>query len=219
MKDFILVLAGPSGVGKTTVADALTLREPRFRMTRSHTTRARRGDGRDDEYIYVTREEFLKLVSLGEMLEYTEYSGTLYGTSKAEIFSILSEGNIPLLVLDYNGVRSLKSQSLGSPVISVYIYASLGTAKERLVKRAGISAGSADTSALTDKRHSVNVADYLDIKSRVGSFDFMVENASLDTAVDTVLSLLESPRPFELQSEDYKSRIADKLYQDALNFK
>ena len=73
MTDFILILAGPSGVGKTTVAEELALRNPRFVASRSHTTRERRGDGRDGEYIYVTKPEFLNLVSHGEMLEYTSF--------------------------------------------------------------------------------------------------------------------------------------------------
>ena len=218
MTDFILILAGASGVGKTTVATELSLRNPRFKMSRSHTTRAKRGDGRDSEYIYVTKEQFSELISGGEMLEYTEYSGTLYGTSKKEIFSILSEGNIPLLVLDYNGVKSFKSHSLDCPVIAVYIYSSLDTAKQRLLKRAKSSSNITEAEAIADERHSVNVEDYLDIKSRVESFDFLIENSDLDTAVGEILSLLSKLDFVKSQSDEYKSAIAEELYRDALKF-
>ena len=219
MTDFILIIAGVSGVGKTTVASELAIRNPSFKMSRSHTTRAKRGDGRDSEYIYVTEEEFSSLIAKGEMLEYTKYSGTLYGTSKREIYSILDAGNIPLLVLDYNGVRSFKAHSLPYPVICVYLYASLDTARERLVSRNKSSLSQGDAKAASDKRHLVNIEDYLDIKSRIDSFDFLVENSNLDGAVEEILSILSNIDKVRSQPVEYKLGIAEKLYADALKSK
>ena len=74
----ILVIVGPSGVGKTTVANRVVERSPSFEFVRSATTRAPRGDGNDSEYLYLTREEFLGRVNSGKMLEYMEYGGNLY---------------------------------------------------------------------------------------------------------------------------------------------
>ena len=68
----ILVIVGPSGVGKTTVANRVVERDPSFEFVRSATTRAPRGDGNDSEYIYLTREEVLGRVESGKMLEYME---------------------------------------------------------------------------------------------------------------------------------------------------
>ena len=67
----ILILAGPSAVGKTTVMKEILSRSDEFEFIRSATTRAPRGDGHDSEYIYLTEIEFKKRIADGEMLEYT----------------------------------------------------------------------------------------------------------------------------------------------------
>ena len=83
----ILILVGPSAVGKTTVANELVRSYGYFSFIRSLTTRPPRGDGNDDEYLYTTREGFLREIECGGVLEHTEYDGTLYGTPRSEIES------------------------------------------------------------------------------------------------------------------------------------
>jgi guanylate kinase len=107
MNKALLILVGPSAVGKTTVADEIISRGG-FSLIRSLTTRAPRGDGHDDEYIYTDREGFTSELMRGGVLEHTEYLGTLYGTPKSEIDRVHGEGNIPLLILDLNGAMALK---------------------------------------------------------------------------------------------------------------
>ena len=69
----ILIIAGPSAVGKTTIVHEIMKKgNIPFELVRSATTRPMRGDGFDSEYIYVSREEFSMLVECGGVLEYTE---------------------------------------------------------------------------------------------------------------------------------------------------
>ena len=107
----ILVLAGPSAVGKTTVMKALMSKYEGFDYIRSATTRAPRGDGYDSEYIYLSINDFSSLIKNGGVLEYTEYGGNFYGTPSSEIERIFEDGKIPMLILDINGVKTLKSVS------------------------------------------------------------------------------------------------------------
>ena len=81
----VLIIAGPSGAGKTVVAKAIVDLDPRFTFLRSTTTRAKRGDAHDDEYLYATEQEFLAAVDRGEFVEYMNYGGCYYGTTKAEM--------------------------------------------------------------------------------------------------------------------------------------
>ena len=66
---YAVVIAGASGVGKTTVADILAASDFGFSFSRSATTRPPRGDGRDEEYYYLTREAFSRLVVDGAFVE------------------------------------------------------------------------------------------------------------------------------------------------------
>ena len=79
----VLIVAGPSGVGKTAVAKAIIDHDPSFTVLRSATTRPMRKDGNTDEYLHCTEEQFLGLISRGEMLEQMVYDGYMYGTPKS----------------------------------------------------------------------------------------------------------------------------------------
>ena len=98
----ILVLAGPSAVGKTTVMKEILSHSSRFEFMRSATTRAPRSDGNDSEYVYLSKEEFKAQIVSGEMLEYTEFGGNFYGTPISELKRASALGKTPLLILDIN---------------------------------------------------------------------------------------------------------------------
>ena len=107
----ILVIAGASGAGKTTVAARLLSESEDFGLVRSITTRAPRGDGHDGEYIYTDRADFMKRAESGELVEYMEYGDNMYGTPVSELKRIFEEAKTPLLILDIEGVKSLRSRS------------------------------------------------------------------------------------------------------------
>ena len=189
MDRFALILAGPSAGGKTTVGDKLIAEDGVYSMSRSATTRAPRGDGRDDEYIYLTHDEFSRAISVGDMLEYTEYSGNMYGTRRAEMDRILSEGKYPILVLDMNGVESLKKADLPYPVFAFYLYNDLDVIGERLRARESISA---DKSGYFEKRMAVNVQDYKTLPERARIFDRFIKNGDLDECICEVRATIKA---------------------------
>lgn len=130
----VLIIAGPSGVGKTVVAEQMVSSDPRFTFLRSGTTRPRRGDAHDDEYLYYTEEEFLAAVERGEFAEHMRYGDNLYGTPRSELDRAFAEGKIPLLVLDLVGVESM-ARLEGYSACSVYVYADSETIISRLQGR------------------------------------------------------------------------------------
>ena len=129
-----LVIAGASCSGKTTVVNALLERYPNLELSRSVTTRAPRGDGNDDEYIYLDREGFEREVSEGNILEYTEYSGELYGTPHSELCRISEIGKTPVLILDLNGVASVVSSDRVK-ACAIYIWDDIDVIDKRLYER------------------------------------------------------------------------------------
>jgi guanylate kinase len=83
-KPFLVVVSGPSGVGKSTIVDRVLRHAANFVSSVSVTTRPPRGAERDGtDYFFVTREEFERRREAGELLEWAEVHGNLYGTPAA----------------------------------------------------------------------------------------------------------------------------------------
>ena len=188
----ILVLVGPSAVGKTTVMKELLSKELSFSFVRSATTRPPRNDGHNSEYLYLSKEEFEEKIKRGEMLEYMEYAGNFYGTPAYEIERILSSSEIPLLILDIKGVRSLRSMSLPYEVFAVYIYSSVEKLNSRLYERV-ISAGKTPEAIFAyEKRVKQNAEDYRSLTENLSLFDALVENTSPKETASKILDLFSS---------------------------
>lgn len=185
----ILIIAGPSAVGKTTVMTEILSMRPDFEYIRSATTRKPRGDVHDAEYIYLTKSEFLDNASSGGMLEYTEYDGNYYGTPSSEIERIFSSGKIPCLVLDVNGVKSLKKKKQIFDVFAVYLTANTETLEKRLYERAVVSGLSEDSLIAYEKRKEVNMRYKKDFDDFSKYFDFVTENI---TVKETALKIIKA---------------------------
>lgn len=190
----LLVLAGPSAVGKTTVSDEIMRQNDKFTLSRSATTRAPRGDGHDDEYVYLTRDEFLAAIESGDILEHTEYSGDLYGTPKSEILRAESEGKYALFILDLAGVASLRESEFADDTLFVYIYDTLNTLEERLYARY-MNPPTVDGLTRFAKRKEQNIADYLGFDKHAPLFDLMISNATTvsETAANIIAAMSETP--------------------------
>lgn len=167
----ILILAGPSGVGKTTLAHALLKDSDRFELVRSVTSREPRGDSFDAEYIYLSRRAIEELIENGGVLEYTDYASNLYGTPRSEIDRILADGRVPLLVLDLVGVHTVVNTKSDLSPCAVYLTAPEEELAQRLRKRYG-----ADIEKL-NSRLEKNKTDKMLFEKIKDDFFAIVENA------------------------------------------
>ena len=132
----LCIVSGPSGSGKTTLCRALSELDPNCRYAVSCTTRAPRGgevDGRD--YHFLGREEFEARATRGELLEWAEVHGNLYGTLKSEVVDLIKEGKDVLMDIDVQGaelVRGNPDPLIAESLVDVFI---LPPDREELVKR------------------------------------------------------------------------------------
>ncbi len=105
----LVVISGPSGVGKTTVANLLCATD-RYRESVSATTRAPRGRERDGvDYHFLSAEAFEERVTRGEFLEHAQVHGHRYGTLRSAVETILGAGRHCILNIDVQGARQLRA--------------------------------------------------------------------------------------------------------------
>ena len=188
----VLVIAGPSGAGKTAIATSIVNEHPEFTFLRSGTTRAKRGDAHDDEYIYYTEEEFLLAVENGEMAEHAIYGGCMYGTPNAELDRAFSEGKTPILVIDLNGVKSLALHPKYS-ACSLYIYTNFEVIEDRLRARYFGENLRADSEKNFKSRTAQNLKDWHDLIDYEQYFHAFVENSTtVEECCDKVLSIFHN---------------------------
>lgn len=103
-KGKLIIISGPSGVGKSTVIEKVLENEPNICFSVSATTRNPRPGEKDGvNYFFVDREEFERMIREGELLEYAEYVGKYYGTPEKAIDKMLEEGKDVLLDIEVQG--------------------------------------------------------------------------------------------------------------------
>ena len=106
----LVVLSGPGGVGKSTVAKELKRSSP-FVVSISATTRAPRFNEVDGiDYHFLSNEEFDKSVKRNEFLEWAEFAGSKYGTPSAPVLNAMAEGHSVLLEIEITGAKQVKKK-------------------------------------------------------------------------------------------------------------
>uniref|UniRef100_A0A2K6ENB9 Guanylate kinase n=1 Tax=Propithecus coquereli TaxID=379532 RepID=A0A2K6ENB9_PROCO len=169
-----VVLSGPSGAGKSTLLKKLFQEYGSiFGFSVSHTTRdPRPGEENGKHYYFVTREVMQRDIAAGDFIEHAEFSGNLYGTSKAAVQAVQAMNRICVLDVDLQGVRNIKKTDLQPLYISVQP-PSLGVL--RLRQR------NTETEESLAKRLAAARAD-LESSKEPGLFDLIIINDDLDTA-------------------------------------
>jgi guanylate kinase len=177
---FPLVLSAPSGAGKTTLANHLRRRNRDVAFSVSATTRPPRPREVDGEsYHFVSRDEFVRMRDAGELLEWAEVHGNLYGTPLANVRRAQARGEHLLLDIDVQGARQLR-RSLPEAVL-VFV---LPPSAAALVGRLG-SRGTEAPEVLRQRLR--NAADEV---RAAPEFDYVVVNEVLSTAVDELEKVL-----------------------------
>ena len=121
-KGRLIVISGPSGVGKGTVVKALMERDPRVRLSVSATTREMRpGETHGVQYYFITREQFEQMIVEDRFLEHAQYVGNRYGTPEEPVDRMLEEGFDVILEIEVQG--GLQIMQRRPDAISLFIVA------------------------------------------------------------------------------------------------
>ena len=179
-----LVVAAPSGAGKSTITRTLMAEDALLKLSVSATTRAMRAGEQDGvHYHFRSPEAFAVMVAQGQMLEWATVFGNSYGTPRAPVEAALLSGHDVVFDIDWQGHRLLRA-ALPGDVVSIFVLPpTLETLETRLRERGD----GADEIA----RRMQAARDEI---SHWGEFDHVVINRDLDVATALVRSVLHAAR-------------------------
>jgi len=183
-KGLLLVVSGPSGVGKGTICKALMKLREDIKLSISMTTRApRTGEEEGVNYFFTERDTFIKLMQQGELLEYAKVYDNYYGTPKAFVMEQLNQGVDVLLEIDIQGALKVKAQ-YPEGVFVFILPPTMEELKNRIVGR-----GTESAEAI-DKRFT---AAYNEI-DLMENYNYFIFNDRVDLATARLISIIEAER-------------------------
>ena len=184
----LFIVSAPSGTGKTTLIHSLMASEladsGALHFSVSHTTRAPRGsevDGRD--YHFIDRERFQAMIDDDRFLEWAEYTGNFYGTSRAEVTPRLEQGIDVILEIDVQGAERILTSCPEAHAVFV-MPPSYEVLRDRLTRR-----GLDDAGART-RRLAVSLSEI----KRYEQYDYVIINDDLRRASDILAAIILEKR-------------------------
>ncbi|MBE6358805.1 MAG: guanylate kinase [Lentisphaerae bacterium] len=187
----LIVISGPSGVGKSTLVKRAMAELPDLRFSVSCTTRApREGEVDGKSYYFLDDAEFTRRLDNGEFLEHAGVFKHRYGTLKSEVLNRITRGEEVLLDIDVQGAKQIRAAAESDPVIrnaAVFIIIAppaLKTLEERLISR----------NSETPEQLKLRVDAARNELKNFRIYDYMVINDDLETAANELINIFKAIR-------------------------
>ena len=183
-RPLIYIISAPSGSGKSTLVNELLKLVPNLNFSISYTTRALRGSEQNGkQYHFVPSDEFKRMIGAGEFLEYANFDGNYYGTSRQFLKDAGQKGHDLLLDIDVQGAEQIK-QKLTDAVSIFVLPPDRQTLESRLRKR------SEDAEEVIARRllaASREIENY-------NKYDYILINDDLEESIDRLRAIVLSER-------------------------
>jgi len=181
----LIVITGPSGVGKDTVMRELFALDPSLQYCVSYTTRPRRPDERDGvAYWFVDEERFRSMIEHGEFLEWSSVYDHLYGRSFESVRGAQSRGDDVVLKIDVQGAAKIRRHVRGDAIFIFLLPPSRDVLDQRLVERA-----TEDPASLEARRNAATLE-----LAQKDKYDHQVVNDDAHRAAAEILRIIEADR-------------------------
>jgi len=183
-KGGVFIISGPSGSGKDTLLGELFKKCPEIKFSISSITRdMREGEKEGEKYNFISKERFEGMIANDELLEYNVYVGNYYGTPKAPVVAAVENGNDVIIEVDVNGAAKIREKL--PEAVSIFIMPpSFDELKRRLCGRG------TESQDVIEKRMASAIGEI----KRATEYDYIVVNGDIATAVDDIISVIESSK-------------------------
>ncbi len=184
-RGLMIVLSSPSGAGKTTLTRKLLASHEDMSMSVSATTRKPRpGEVAGDDYYFVTKDSFAKMVEREDFLEHAKVFDNYYGTPRAPVEAALMDGRDVIFDIDWQGAQQLEQTAVEDLVKIFILPPNMRALESRLRTRAQ------DSDDVIAKRMSKSEAEI----SHWSEYDYIIVNEDIDTALAELESIVMAER-------------------------
>ncbi len=204
---FPIVIASPSGGGKTTIVRGILKKRSDIAYSISYTTRPRRENEKDrKDYFFVSKNEFIAMREAGKFLEWAKVHNHYYATSREFVESKLKEKKLVIMDIDIQGAKQIRQKIPGT--LSIFIIPpSFEILKKRLKKR----------NTEVKKSLELRIKNAREEISSLPEFNYLVVNDKIDKAISEVLNIIDTHQHNVFickDNKEYFDKILNEFYEE-----
>ena len=178
----LIIITGPSGVGKGTVVKEILDKEKNIWLSISATTREpREGEKEGENYYFLNREKFKKMIEQNLFLEWAQFAGNYYGTPFSSVNEKIEKGFTVLLEIEVEGAKQIKEKFPNS--VSIFLLPPNKEELERRIRSRGTEKEEAIKKRLSRANYEISASN---------QFDFELTNYNVDETVNRIIKLIQT---------------------------
>jgi len=178
----LIILTGPSGVGKGTVIKEILGKEKNFWLSISATTRKpREGEKNGENYYFLNQEKFKQMIEQNLFLEWAQFAGNYYGTPLSSVNEKIKKGVTVLLEIEVEGARQIKNKFPHS--LSIFLLPPDKEELEKRIRNRGTEKEEAIKKRLSRSSYEISVSN---------EFDFSLTNHNVDETAKRIIKLIKT---------------------------
>lgn len=188
MSGILYIISAPSGSGKSTLVTEIRKVVPDLEFSVSYTTRAKRGSEQNGrEYYFISRDEFERMIAVGEFLEHADVFGNYYGTARRFLREAGMRGKDLLLDIDVQGEKQVKQKVPES--VSIFVLPPSRQVLELRLRRRSEAEGADSEEVIQRRLHeaSKEIENY-------PNYDYILVNDQLELSIDQLKAIVVGER-------------------------
>ena len=178
----LVILTGPSGVGKGTVVKEILAKEKNFWLSISATTREPRVGEKDGEnYYFLNQKKFKEMIEQNLFLEWAQFAGNYYGTPLSSVNERIKKGFTVILEIEVEGAKQIKEKFPNS--LSIFLLPPDKEELERRIRNRGTESEEAIKNRLSRANYEISVSN---------QFDFALTNFNVDETARRIIKIIQT---------------------------